>query len=69
MLIANYGEEGGVPLPPPPRLPPRSHQILDAVFIEVSAALGEPGKQHLNETLVPAGTHGEEAVLQKQNRM
>lgn len=42
-----------------------SHQILDAVVVEVSAALREATEQDLDETLVPGWTHGQETVLQQ----
>lgn len=41
------------------------YQVLDATVIhKVPAALGEAGEQHLDQALVPAGAHGQEAVLQ-----
>ena len=41
------------------------YQVLDAAVVhKVPAALGKAGEQHLDEALVPAGAHGQEAVLQ-----
>lgn len=41
------------------------YQVLDATVIhKVPAALGETREQHLDQALVPAGAHGQEAVLQ-----
>ena len=37
---------------------------MDAVVVEVPAALWEAAQQDLDETLVPAGAHGQEAVLE-----
>lgn len=43
-----------------------SDQILNAIVVKVSAALREAVQQDFDQTLVPARTHRQETVLDKQ---
>lgn len=38
---------------------------MDAVVVEVPAALGEAVQEDFDQTLVPGWTHGQETVLQR----
>lgn len=45
---------------------PPAHQILDAIVVEVPAALWEAVQQDFDQTLVPGWTHSQETILQQQ---